>query len=326
MAMIYYFIVNQSGGSGNARRTWQCIHRLLKEQGIAYKAYPTRYEKHATLLAKKISLLPQKEIRLIVVGGDGTINEVLNGIHDFKKIRLGIIPTGSGNDFARGLKLPKQPAAALKKILASDGKACIDLGQVTFHHGQKHLFGISSGVGLDAIVCRKVENSHLKKLLNRFRLGNLAYVLMTVQTLFSMKKHHVTVHINNDAKKPSQAGTLSDEQHSLQTRSFNKLIFLAGMNLPAEGGGVPMAPHASAHDGMLSVCAANDVPKWRAFILLLYLTCGKHQGKKGVHLFHTTTLTLTSKTPMILHSDGEYLGEVTEVTMEILPSKLHVLL
>lgn len=311
---MYYFIVNQSGGSGNAKHTWNIVRNLIGEKGIHYKAYLTRYEKHASILAEKISMLNDEDIRLIVVGGDGTINEVINGIKDYNKVKLGVIPTGSGNDFARGLNLPHNTKEALERILASDGKFCIDLGQVTFHNGQKHLFGISSGIGLDAIVCKKVEGSLLKKLLNKLHLGNIAYVLMTVQTVFSMKKYSVNICIHQDK--------LNTEQ---QMR-FSDLIFLAGMNFPAEGGGVPMAPAAKANDGLLSICAVNGIPKWRAFIMLLYLMKGKHQGRDGINIFNASSLTITSEIPMVLHTDGEYLGEVTELKMEILPAMLGVLI
>ena len=310
---MYYFIVNLFGGGGNARRIWKTIYTLLKEKNIRYRAFATKYEKHASVLADKISRLPDPDIRLVVVGGDGTINEVLNGIHDFHRIRFGVIPTGSANDFARGLNLPSKTEEALEQILSSDGSFRMDLGKVTYKTGgseKEYLFGISSGVGMDAIVCKKVQESFQKKLLNKLHLGNIAYVLMTVQTLFFMEQYEVTI---TDAHVPEV------------NRHFSDLIFLAGMNCPAEGGGVPMAPTASICDGKLSFCAVNGLPKWKAFLMLLILMCGKHGGHTGVTLFDADSLTIRSKVPRVLHTDGEYLGDVTSVTMSILPEILTVL-
>ncbi len=320
---MYYFIVNLSGGSGNARRTWHRVRKLLKEKAISYKAYVTKYEKHAAILAGKISLQKDTDIRLIVVGGDGTINEVLNGIKDFRKIRFGVIPTGSGNDFARGMHLPCNPRKALEQILACNDTCHIDLGQVMYQDGQtekQHLFGISSGIGLDAIVCKKVQESIQKKILNKLHMGNIAYVLMTIQTLFSMKKYsvHIDIHQNDNVDFQS-AQSFEKQMH------FSDLIFLAGMNFSAEGGGVPMVPDAKENDGLLSICAVNGIPKWRAFIMLLYLMRGKHAGHAGINILETDALTLTSESPMVLHTDGEYLGDVKKVTMKILPDMLAVL-
>ena len=140
-------------------------------------------------------------IYLIVVGGDGTLNEVLNGITDFDRVRLGVIPTGSGNDFGRNLKLPKSSKESLKQICARYTRKTageelyrIDLGQVSWDGCEKpRIFGISSGLGLDALVCKKALHSRLKQVLNRFHLGKLTYLALTVQSLFTMETANAKV-------------------------------------------------------------------------------------------------------------------------------------
>ena len=133
-------IVNNGAGTGQAHRIWNETQRLLRGYKIKYVAHTTRYQGHATKLAEKISSMKGDDpIYLIVVGGDGTLNEVLNGITDFDRVRLGVIPTGSGNDFGRNLKLPKSSKESLKQICASIRKDQrgeelyrIDLGQVSW--------------------------------------------------------------------------------------------------------------------------------------------------------------------------------------------------
>mgnify|MGYP000172854427 CR=1 FL=1 len=99
-------IVNNGAGTGQAHRVWNETQYLLRGYKIKYAAYMTKYRGHATKLAERISSMKGEEpVYLLVVGGDGTINEVLNGITDFEKVRLGVIPTGSGNDFGRNLNL-----------------------------------------------------------------------------------------------------------------------------------------------------------------------------------------------------------------------------
>ena len=133
-------IVNNGAGTGRAHRVWNETQCLLRGYKIKYEAHMTRYEGHAAKLAEQISRVKGEEpVYLLVVGGDGTINEVLNGITDFDKVRFGVIPTGSGNDFGRNLKLPKTPKESLREICAcirkdQRGEALyrIDLGQVSW--------------------------------------------------------------------------------------------------------------------------------------------------------------------------------------------------
>lgn len=161
-------IVNNGAGTGQAHRVWNETQCLLRGYKIKYEAHMTRYEGHAAKLAEQISRVKGEEpVYLLVVGGDGTINEVLNGITDFDKVRFGVIPTGSGNDFGRNLKLPKTPKESLREICAcirkdQRGEALyrIDLGQVSWEGCEKpRIFGISSGLGLDALVCKKALHS-----------------------------------------------------------------------------------------------------------------------------------------------------------------------
>lgn len=310
-----YIIVNEGARTGKAAVVWKKVKEILNTREIPYKAYRTEYKGHATHLAYKISSLPEKTLYLLVLGGDGTINEVLNGITDFEKVRLGVIPTGSGNDFGRGIGLPQSPEEILECILTcisqeQEGKAVprIDLGQVSWSGCEKpRLFGISAGVGLDAIVCKKALHTGLKTILNKIHLGKLTYILLTIETLFSMDTTEMSIHTE----------TVSYEQ--------SKMIFAAAMNLRAEGGGVPMAPKASPTDGKLSVCSVCGIPKWRTFFCLPFLMAAKHEKIKGFQIMDSEKIQLHVGKPMVLHADGEYLGEVTDVEFLCLKNKLQLL-
>lgn len=180
-------IVNNGAGTGSAVPVWKETKEYLQEKEIPYNAYLTRYEKHAMKLAGQIcEKFPEGPIYLLVVGGDGTINEVLNGIPDFDRVRLGVIPTGSGNDFARNLGILRNTRDDLEEIVScieqeQNGEPLqrIDLGEVSWEDCAKpRIFGISAGAGLDAIVCKKALHSTLKKVLNRFHLGKLTYLML----------------------------------------------------------------------------------------------------------------------------------------------------
>ncbi|MBO4319897.1 MAG: diacylglycerol kinase family lipid kinase [Treponema sp.] len=304
---MYYFIVNERGGSGKARKTWQKVRKILDAENVTYTVLTTSLETTATILARNVSSL-DGEINLVVVGGDGTVNEVLNGIGDFEKVHLGVIPTGSGNDFARGLGIKKNTKKALRKILDSRESRRIDLGKVILDDGSHRLFGISSGLGMDAIVCKKALSSKLKDALNKVGLGKFIYVIYTIQTLFSMQTATYTLGFDDGS-----------------TVELPKMIFTAFMNFPAEGGGVKMSPEALCDDGKISLCCASGIKKIKAFFDFPFLVVGKHARLKGFLLKDSSTIDVKTSDPQTLHIDGEYGGEVTHVRIETLPQRLNVL-
>ena len=99
------------------RQIWSRLEPVLKDNHIPYRAWQTGYQRHATRLARELTA-DGKEHTIIVLGGDGTVNEVVDGIRDLDRVILGYIPVGSGNDFARSLGIPKDPKAALRLVLS----------------------------------------------------------------------------------------------------------------------------------------------------------------------------------------------------------------
>lgn len=335
---MYYFIVNLTSRTGKARKIWIEVEKELKKRRVSYEAYITEYEGHAKELAgelctKGLSLIrrleqqteessraaarpadgkatenPGERVCLVVVGGDGTANEVINGMHHFADIRFGYIATGSGNDLGRGLRISKDPIEALDRILNAEKVFPMDLGLVTDEEGNSRYFAISSGIGIDADVCKASMTSKLKGVLNHLRLGSLTYVLLTVKALFTMPTTEVLASLDGGTPK-----------------KISKMIFVAGMNHPWEGGGVPMAPKADAQDGKLSVCCVYGIPRWKAFFLLPLLVLGKHERIKGFEIIACESYELTLKRPMALHGDGEYLGEHTGIRYTCEKGRLMVL-
>ncbi len=309
---MFHFIVNTSSRSGNAARIWSELESYLKQRNIDFRYWILEYEGHATEVASLICDNYAGEINLVVVGGDGTVNEVINGITDFDRVRFAVIPTGSGNDFIRGLKLKGKPIDHLKRIVASTQSKFIDIGNVTWTDDKGNsgyrLFAISAGVGMDAIVCKKALTSKIKKVLNKIGLGKLTYLVITVQTLFSMKTVDADVEFEGEICDGTGDGV------EVYSRVYKKLIFSAAMNFRAEGGGVPMSPKADATDGLLSVCSVAGIPKWRTFLVLPILVMAKHEPLKGVEIIDARQVRMKLNRAEVLHADGEYIGDVTEVT------------
>ena len=116
---MYTFIVNPNAKTGLGYQVWSSLEAILKEKSVNYQVFFTKYQKHATRLAQKLTQESGAKT-LIVLGGDGTINEVINGIEDLTDTVLGYIPIGSSNDFARGMGLSTDPIQALKHILSPE--------------------------------------------------------------------------------------------------------------------------------------------------------------------------------------------------------------
>lgn len=308
---MYYFIVNTQARTGNAAHVWNEVKLVLKKEAVTYKAFETSFEGHATELARRLTENASDVIDIIILGGDGTINEVVNGISDFNKVRLGVIPTGTGNDFARNLGIKGTTEEIIRDILCGSKNARLDIGAVnwgTTPNQHRRLFTISSGFGLDALVCKKMLTSRVKKFLNSIHMGKLAYLVLTVQSLFSMKTYKGSISLGNHPEC-----------------CFDKIIFSAAMNLKAEGGGVPMAPSSNPCDGQIPFCVAADIPLLVLPLCLIKLVLGKHEELKYFHTYHDTSCHIKTESPVVLHADGEYLADVTEVWYECLPCLLELL-
>jgi YegS/Rv2252/BmrU family lipid kinase len=304
---MYYFIVNEMGGSGRSHELWKKIKNRLDDSGIDYSFYITKYKGHAEKIAGMVSEYDDDDISIIVVGGDGTINEVLNGISDFSRVKFGVIPTGSGNDFINGLGFDTDSDEALNRIIESTETRLIDIGQVQGDDLAPRCFGISCGIGMDAIVCKNADDSGLKKFLNKIHKGDLTYKLMTVITLFSMEYMKATVSFDGREKY------------------FKKLIFLSGMNMPAEGGGVPMRPDADSSDGIISFLAADSIGRTNAFFKLPKLVAGKHNKARGFYFDSGSDIKIKTERPAVLHLDGEYYGDVSDVHIKCLNKVLKII-
>ena len=177
-----YFIINPHSRSGQGGAVWKEVERTMISSGLPYKVSYTSYPGHAIRLAAEIPSGTQPEPNLIaVLGGDGSLNEVLNGAHLSPYTIIGYLPTGSGNDFARGMHLPIDAKKALTHIIHPSYTDTLDFGSTTYGNQENaRRFLVSSGIGYDAAVCHRINTSKLKKVFNCFHLGKLAYVILGI--------------------------------------------------------------------------------------------------------------------------------------------------
>jgi YegS/Rv2252/BmrU family lipid kinase len=238
---------------------------------------------------------------IVAVGGDGTANEVVNGMadvpHGLASARLGIMPLGTVNVFARELGLPRDlPGAA--RTLAAGREMTVDLGRAEFTAdgaGQCRYFLQLAGAGLDA---RAVElvSWELKK-----KTGPLAYIAAGLQAL---REKQALISVEG-------AGHASGQLAMVGNGRFY-------------GGSFEFFPEASLRDGLLDVCVAPQVTLWRALQVVLGMATGRVHRFWPVRRFSAPTVTLTSASRVGFQLDGEFVGELP-VTFSVLPQVLRVI-
>jgi diacylglycerol kinase (ATP) len=296
------FIVNPVSGNGRGAAVWMQLRRELERQGRPYCAYLTTEEGEARKLA--VRMLQKEEVtRLVAVGGDGTVNEVMNGIYESGKDCLfGHIAAGSGNDFARGHQLPLDPVQALERVLSEKQQNCwIDLLQF---NGRIAVNAV--GAGFDGQVAKTTNESFYKKWLNKWKIGMLSYVVSVVRVLFSYKPCEVSITVDG------------------KTEILPRVWFIALSNIPNYGGGMLICPHAVADDGIAEVCVVSSVSRWsllRAFPLIF---SGSHVNHPAVRFYRGEQIQIQSEKPLVVHADGEVVA-ATPITVNVLKRRQNVI-
>ncbi len=311
---MYHIIVNPASKSGHGRKMWDALEPVFKKKKIMYDVVFSKHTGHIIQYVKDLtSNLPKEPaepLRLIILGGDGTLNEVLQGVADFDRVEIGYIPTGSSNDLARDLRLPKDPQITLERILSGQVHRLVDIGSVTYNETkQTRFFAVSSGIGFDAAVCQEALVSRLKKILNKIGLGKLIYLAIALKQIITAKKVACNIYLDN----------------STEPVHYKKFLFAAGMVHQYEGGGFKFCPDAVTNDGLLDICTVGSLPKLVILLALPTAFWGKHYIFPGIDSYRCQTLTIETSAPLWVHTDGESEQQSRSVTMTCYKEKLHLL-
>ena len=224
-----HFIYNPHAGKGLAQRFYAAMRPILEARGVEHSFHETHRRRESVEIARALCESTADELDIVAMGGDGTLNEVLNGLVNPSKVRLGIIPCGSGNDFASAVGIPLTPEGALDVIL--NGRA-----RYTDYMECSGVRGINAiGTGIDVDILRRYARMKLLK-------GSAAYMASFILNLFTFKAR--------------------DFQELVDGRRIhhNALIACAA-NGQTFGGGIPICPHASVDDGLLDIMIVDDIPR-----------------------------------------------------------------
>lgn len=267
------FIINPIAGGKRGQKMLKNVELIkdrLRERGVEYAFHYSKVKGGATKLTKE--LIASGATNIVAVGGDGTLHEVINGFSNFDKVALGIIPSGTGNDFANALNLPLDPKKAIDVILDNTPKFT-DFMQMPTVRGLNVI-----GMGIDVDVLKRYE-----KLKKKTKFG---YTSSLIKTLFKFKCIKFGTQIGGETKE--------------------NFSFIAGVaNGSVFGGGLKLCPLANPFDGKLDFITVDAMNKLKIINAFIQLKKGKILDIKQAHHTVAEEIEIMPTTPYTVNVDGE---------------------
>jgi YegS/Rv2252/BmrU family lipid kinase len=302
--MRYKIIVNPTSGRGTGERSIPQIEALLGSSGLDFDLVRTEKPWNAVALAQQ-AVADGFDV-VVAAGGDGTANEVINGLMSAKvsgigTAVMGVLPVGRGNDFAFSMGIPTDIETGCQ-ILVQNHQRSVDVGRVTgglFPDGR--YFGNGLGIGFDAVV--GFEAAKMKRL-----HGFASYVVAALKTIFLY------------FRAPMMRIEFDDHEITIPA------LMVSAMNGTRQGGGFMMAPNGSPYDGLFDVCIAHQVSRPQMFVLIQRFLAGTAESHDAIQIIRSSKVAITAlEHALPAHGDGETIcTDGTELTIELLPRQLEV--
>jgi YegS/Rv2252/BmrU family lipid kinase len=298
-------IVNPNAGKGRGKKDWDTIAALLSKYNLPYVHAFTQAKKHAISLAQQT--IEDGYRRIIVVGGDGTMNEVVNGVFlqrtcETPMITLAMISVGTGNDWCKMFGIPHHYEKAIQ-IIAENKVRLQDAGKVKYFHGtmqeQRYFINIA-GLGFDAVV---VQRTNLQK--EKGRSGKAIYFMNILKSLILYR--HTYVEVNIDGKK-------------ICNDVFTISIGIGRFS----GGGMMQTPHAIADDGLFDITIIKKIRKGDILMSLKKLYDGSILEHPKIEGFKGKDILIDSDPLIHVEADGESLGH-SPIEFQLLPKSINIL-
>ncbi|WP_407272247.1 diacylglycerol/lipid kinase family protein [Radiobacillus sp. PE A8.2] len=284
---MYIIIVNAVSANGHGLRILEKIKKDPLYLNKDCRVFKTEYEGHAEEIAEQVAKRYASQITsIIAIGGDGTLHEVVNGLKQYPSLSVSFIPAGTGNDFARGCGISGDAVALFRRIITAESSISYWPGSFEID-GMKRAFMNSLGFGFDAEIVKVTNDSKYKKVLNKWKLGSLTYVIALLQVLTSFRPR--TIHLEIDGK----------------THTVEKAWMVTVANHPYYGGGMKILPNATIKPNTFSVLTVNNISHWKVLALFVTVFWGKHINFKEVSVFEASSLVIGSQKPMNYQVDGQ---------------------
>lgn len=286
----YKFIVNPVAARGKCARVATRLEDMCRSAGMDFEFSYTGGPKDATGIAQKAC---GKFEKIIAVGGDGTIHEVVNGLIG-NKHRFGAIPVGSGNDFVKAVGIPLDLARAFDTV-CHGGSRLVDVGAADDSY-----FPNGLGIGFDAWVVRESQMvKHLR--------GNAIYLYSVLRTIYKYTPPVVRLSFN------------------FKVREENLFMITVG-NGVSLGGGFKLTPFALLDDGLLDLTIIRDLTRIEIYKNLLGVYTGRHTRMPQVTIDRSPVIDVESETGFAVHLDGELMSlDKKSLHISIIPKALEVI-
>ena len=301
----WFVIVNPVAGGGRGLDHFPQISKHLRDAYIRCEPVFTEHKFHATELT--VTAVREGYRHIIVVGGDGTLHEVVNGIFYQKEVpvdevTLAVLPAGSANDWTRMYKIPKDYDRAVDTII--EGRTVRqDIARIEYSQAgvrnSRYMVNVA-GIGLDANICYRCNIAK-----NKGDSGEMAYVKAAFKALLGR--------------------TCTPAKVVVDGRSFfsGKMFSVAFGIGKYSGGGMMQVPDAVADDGLVNVMVAAKVSKIKFLLLFKSLFKGIIYKVKEVSHIMAKRVTVITRRPDRVEIDGEVVG-TTPMTLEVIPQALRV--
>ncbi|MEI7662705.1 MAG: diacylglycerol kinase family protein [Bacteroidota bacterium] len=296
----WIMIVNPNAGVKKGSKDWPKILEILESEGVDFEYRLTESRGHAVRIAH--DAIAAGERNICVVGGDGTLNEVLNGIMTgsdapSSAVTLGMIPVGTGNDWCRMFDIPFDYLKAIR-LLKLKNTFLQDAGKVTYFHNEEKMvryFMNVAGMGYDALVAKKTN-----MLKEQGKGGPLTYMYFVFASLFQYKFMDAVIDV--------------DGKNAFKGELFSMNVGICKFN----GGGMMQVPFAIPDDGLLDVTLIKKTSKWMVVRYARKLFDGSLVSLPIVDTYKGENIRIGSAGKIYLETDGESLGH-TPFVFEILP-------
>jgi len=307
--MKYKVIVNPTAGKGLAGRSIPQIEAHLSALGLDFDLVSTSRPGEAIDLARQAVAGGYDTV--VAVGGDGTCQEVVNGLVAAEETsgengqvvgNLGLLPIGSGCDFAWKLDIPAALEDACARLARHETKV-VDVGWLDID-GETRYFSNTVGIGFEGVVATEVRKIKCLR-------GIALYLPAVLKAIF------MTMRSARAAIEYKCAGEMR--------RLENKFLMISVCNGTRAGGAFLIAPQAEVDDGLFDVCIAPEVPRMRMLALLPHFLKGTHVDQPEVTMLRAEQITVTSQDSLIAHADGEIVCEdARRIEFRVVPRRLRV--
>lgn len=290
----YEIIINPESGSGKGLHVWQVVKKALNDQHIPYKAHLSNAAGQPRVLAAKIGQVRTLATTcVIVIGGDGTLHEVIDGLMHITQqtpLPVAYIPAGTGNDFARGYGISTKPFQALHQILDNHNSHTINVGQF-INREQRGIFLNNFGIGFDAAIVHQTNASRMKRFLNHHHLGTLSYISKAIGVLIHQPAFDVQVTMG--------------KYHYHYPNGF----LVVSSNHPYIGGGIRVAPDQKIDQNELELVVLEKRGPLRLLGSIILFALGQVTHSPYAHVFHGSTIDYQIAPAQDGQIDGEELGQ-----------------